>query len=102
MEGMLRPAGGGIHVVSTGVEELLALQETIYGVSGRAAVENAWQKALQSKQAKVCLLGVPSDTGAGLRKGANHGPNAIRTHLMLKQSKGYQRPDVTDLGLFKH
>ncbi len=98
LEGMLRPAGGGIHVVSTGVEELLNLQQQIYGVVGKTAVIDAWQKALASDCGRVCVLGVPSDTGAGFRKGANHGPNGVRTQLLNRGKSGYHSEASIDLG----
>lgn len=98
LEGMLRPAGGGIHVVSTGVEELLALQQRIYGVVGKTAVIEAWQEALSSSGGQVCVLGVPSDTGAGFRKGANHGPNGVRTKLLSRVDSLYHSEASVDLG----
>ena len=98
LDGMLRPAGGGIHVVSTGVEELLRLQEAIYGVVGQTAVNDAWRAALASDGGRVCLLGVPSDTGAGFRKGANHGPNGVRTQLLNRDTSSYHSEVAIDLG----
>jgi len=37
---------------------------------------------LSSPWARIVLLGVPSDVGAGFRRGANLGPQAIRTRLL--------------------
>ncbi|MGB0646674.1 MAG: arginase family protein [Bradymonadia bacterium] len=98
IDGMLRPAGAGIHVVSTGVEELLELQERIYGVQGRDAVLAAWQNALGRAGNRISVLGVPSDTGAGFRKGANHGPNGVRSTLLSRQESAYHNDAVVDLG----
>lgn len=85
-------------MVSTGVEELLDLQQRIYGVVGKAAVIQAWQKTLSSDAGRVCLLGVPSDTGAGFRKGANHGPNGVRTQLLRRVDSRYHDEASIDLG----
>ncbi len=80
---MLRPAAGGLYVVSTGRAEQLAIQEQLYGVHGEAAVRTSWQATLDRiATARVAVLGVPSDVGAGYRRGANLGPQGIRGALL--------------------
>jgi arginase family enzyme len=80
---LLRPAGGGIHLVSTGKAEQLALQRRLYGASDEAAVERRWLDDLaRAASARAVLLGIPSDVGAGFRRGANLGPSAIRARLL--------------------
>lgn len=82
---LLRPAGGGIHLVSTGLAEQLALQESLYGVPGEAAVRAAWRADLaRLGSARVFLLGIPSDVGAGFQRGASLGPSAIRARLLAE------------------
>lgn len=79
---ILRPAAGGVYVVSTGVAEQAALQRRIYGVpegGDLAAIDRAWRGALDRlAQARLIVLGVPSDTGAGFTRGANRAPAALR------------------------
>ncbi len=80
---LLRPAGGGIPLVSTGLAEQQALQRRLYGVGTGAEVEARWRDDLaRATSARAVLLGVPSDTGAGFRRGANLGPSAIRARLL--------------------
>lgn len=80
---LLRPAGGGLHLVSTGKAAQEELQKRIYGASTAEGVDLRWREALASiPTAKVITLGVPSDVGAGFRRGANLGPQAIRTRLL--------------------
>ena len=98
LNGMLRPAGGGIHVVSTGVEALRRLQQEVYGVESDEDIHRAWEAAMSDPAQRVCILGVPSDVGAGFRKGANHGPNAIRQRLIGMSSSKYHSSEVIDLG----
>ena len=82
---LLRPAGGGLYVVSTGRAEQLALQKALYGASDEAGVVARWREALgRIAQADVLLLGVPSDVGAGFVRGASLGPQAIRTTLLAR------------------
>ena len=76
---LLRPAGGGVYVVSTGTEEQRAVQERLYGVSGEEAVRERFHAQLDRlAEARVVVLGVPSDVGAGYLRGANVAPQAIR------------------------
>ncbi len=83
LELLLRPAAGGLYVVSTGREEQLAVQERIYGGSGENEVVSRWREALhRASSARAFLVGVPSDVGAGLLRGSNLGPQAIRARLV--------------------
>jgi agmatinase len=80
---LLRPAGGGIHTVSTGAEERRRLQQRIYGAANDADVTLRWREALaRVAGARVALLAVPSDAGAGLMRGAAFGPGALRSALI--------------------
>lgn len=94
---ILRPAGGGVYVVSTGLAEQLALQRKVYGAASDAEVEQRWRETLAGlPTARAVILGVPSDVGAGFTRGANRAPAALRAWLM-------DRPDhaiwsATDIG----
>jgi agmatinase len=80
---LLRPAGAGLHTVSTGKAAQLALQRALYGVASEGEVEAAWQRSLAAiARARVVLLGIPSDAGAGLVRGASYGPQALRSALL--------------------
>ena len=76
---LLRPAGGGLYLVSTGRAEQLALQRRVYRVDNDDDVQAAFERNLELiVDARVLVLGIPSDTGAGFRRGANLGPQALR------------------------
>ncbi|HSD18508.1 MAG TPA: arginase family protein [Anaeromyxobacter sp.] len=80
---MLRPAGGGVHVVSTGKAEQLALQRRLYGAADEETVRARWREDLAGiAGARAVLVGIPSDTGGGIQRGANLGPGAIRARLL--------------------
>jgi len=80
---LLRPAGGGIHTVSTGRVEQRALQQRLYGAADEVTVQGRWREALaRLTNARVAILAVPSDTGAGLVRGAAFGPGALRSALL--------------------
>ncbi len=79
---LLRPAGGGLYVVSSGKAEQLALQKRLYQARDEAEVAQKFRESLaQVRSAKAILLGVPSDVGAGYLRGANMGPAEIREVL---------------------
>ena len=83
LELLLRPAAGGIHLVSTGRAAQLALQQRLYGVDSEAAVRARWSAAIaRLPEARGVILGIPSDVGAGFRRGANLGPQVIRETLL--------------------
>jgi agmatinase len=80
---LLRPAAGGLYLVSTGREEQLALQRTLYGATTDAEVDERWRAALaRIATARAVVLGIPSDVGAGFLRGANQGPQAIRSAML--------------------
>ena len=99
LEAMLAPAGGGVHVVSTGLAETLALQRRIYGAASDDEVLPAWHAALRRvSKARVAVLGVPSDTGAGFTRGANRAPAMLRQVLLDESTHPIHDSAVVDLG----
>ena len=98
LEGLLRPAGGGIHTITTGKLEQEGLQCAIYGVSKASEIVAAWRRALSRiESAAVVVLGVPSDVGAGFRRGASFGPQRMRSALLAADGP-YRDPRVVDAG----
>jgi arginase family enzyme len=99
---LLRPAGGGVHLVSTGKAEQLALQRRLYGAEDDDAVRARWREELaRAAGARAVLLGIPSDAGGGFQRGANLGPSAIRARL-LEEDPGWptraRAAGLVDLG----
>src|SRR5580692_420229 len=79
----LRPAAGGIHTVSSGRAARESLQRALYGAADEAEIQAKWRAALASiGMARVAILGIPSDCGAGLTRGAAFGPEAVRAALL--------------------
>jgi agmatinase len=99
---MLRPAGGGQFTVSTGRAEQLALQKQIYGAADEAHVAALWRGNLQALDgAEMAVLGIPSDTGAGLVRGAAYGPRALRTAWLARDEgfgRGLRTGQIVDVG----
>ncbi len=106
---MLRPAGGGLHTVSTGRGAQLDFQRAYYQAVDREQVETGWSTALASvASAKVAILGVPSDSGAGLVRGAAFGPQALRAAVLAAEPGFCARAahdgvvDVGDVAVIPH
>lgn len=101
---ILRPAGGGVYVVSTGLAEQRALQRRIYRAETDDAIDAAWRRALRCVDGnspgrpRVVVLGVPSDTGAGFTRGANRAPATLRAHLLDRREHAIWADDVIDAG----
>jgi agmatinase len=80
---LLRPAGGGVYLVSTGKAEQLELQNRLYGAAGEEEVRRRWREDLaRIPSARAVVIGIPSDVGAGFRRGANLAPAEIRARLL--------------------
>jgi agmatinase len=83
---LLRPAAGGLYVVSTGRAEQLAVQRRLYGAESEQEIRSRFREALERiPGARAVLLGIPSDVGAGFLRGSNMGPQAIRMALLEAQ-----------------
>ncbi|HEX9291448.1 MAG TPA: arginase family protein [Anaeromyxobacteraceae bacterium] len=99
---LLRPAAGGLYVVSTGREEQLLVQRRIYGGASENDVAARWREALaRAPGARAFLIGIPSDVGAGFLRGANMGPQAIRSRLVEEDPGFFSRAaarGVVDVG----
>ena len=99
---LLRPAGGGIHLVSTGKAEQASLVRRLAGAATDAEVELRWRHELgRAATARAVLLGIPCDVGAGFRRGANLAPAAIRAELLDRDPSWFERAraaGLVDLG----
>jgi agmatinase len=98
----LRPAGGGIFTVSSGRARQDELQRRLYRTGDAAEIQARWRASLDAVgQAKVAILGIPSDCGAGLVRGAAFGPEGVRRALLAlcpDFSERAARAGIVDVG----
>jgi agmatinase len=82
---MLCPPGAGVFTVNTAKEKKEALYEKLYQTSNTQDVEEVFKEQLEAVKIldanKVALLGVCSDAGGGILRGANWGPLYIREKI---------------------
>ena len=77
--------------MSTGRAAREALQQALYGARDEAEVQAKWRAALAAvATARVAILGIPSDCGAGLVRGAASDLRRVRAAL-LGQAPGFRR-----------
>tara|TARA_R110000868_G_scaffold226115_6_gene478622 strand:- start:2628 stop:3731 length:1104 start_codon:yes stop_codon:yes gene_type:complete len=91
----LRPPGEGVFTVSNAKDRKDQLHKSLYG--SISDVSDAWlstlAKNLDPNKSQVAALGICSDTGGGIQRGANWGPLFLR-QTMIEQQKW----ELLDLG----
>jgi agmatinase len=99
---LLRPAGGGVHLVSSGRDVQAAAQRRLHRAATDDEVRARFLERLSRiGTARAVLLGVPSDVGAGHLRGANQGPLALRTRVLEEDPEWLARAEqagLVDLG----
>jgi len=74
-----------------------SVARALYGTDDSKAVASAWEDTLQRvRRVESVVVGVPSDSGAGILRGANLGPIGVREAFLAKYRE-YPRGTV-DLG----
>lgn len=111
---LMRPPGQGIASFSVAMGDALTLQRTIYQHCFDEVLPSVtdfapyWQQTWEHlAEAKTVIIGVPSDTGAGIRRGAAYGPLGIRHALLRKTEyldwlRGGQLIDLGDIYINPH
>lgn len=90
---LLTLPGNGVHTVHTARERKERLREKIYGTADLSRAQKLWEKTIDALSPdKPFILGIPSDNGGGIQRGANWGPLAIRGEILD------ERNSFTDLG----
>lgn len=101
IEDVLCPPGNGVFTVNTGKERKQVLHEALYGTTDD--VENQWKQQLEQlpSAGKAVILGVCSDCGGGILRGANWGPLYLRSSL-LELHKDVKAFDMGDVRVIPH
>jgi agmatinase len=97
---LLTLPGNGVYTVHTGQEKKQKLFKEYFGTTDIKKAEIKWTKSLDSLNPKIpWVIGIPSDNGGGIQRGANWGPLMIRQEL-LDESNSYQ--DLGDVRVIPH
>jgi agmatinase len=94
LEDCLCPPGNGVFTVNTGKERKTQLHQALFGTTEN--VDALWKEKLNDlpSSGKVTMLGICSDCGGGILRGANWGPLFLRNALLDL----YPDLDVYDMG----
>ncbi len=89
---ILRPPGFGLLTVHTGA----SAAETFFAKYFRAGQHKKWGQVLESswrgrRGPEPWILGIPSDSGGGICRGAAHGPLALRREMYARDRSWAQR-----------
>lgn len=97
----LCPPGNGVFTVNTAKERKEQLHQSLYGQTND--IENLWADSLDKLAAgsKAVMLGVASDCGGGILRGANWGPLFVRSTL-LKNHPELSHFDLGDVRVIPH
>ncbi|MCW8832690.1 MAG: arginase family protein [Colwellia sp.] len=90
----LCPPGNGVFTVNTAKERKEQLHRTMFGQA--TEVENLWKNSLEQlpEASNAVILGIASDCGGGILRGANWGPLFLRSTLL----ESYPELNTFDLG----
>jgi agmatinase len=90
---LLTLPGNGVFTVNTAKEKKEKLMVAYYGTKNIEKAKIKWLKTFEKLSVdKPWVIGIPSDTGGGIQRGANWGPLSLRQEILDA------RKDFIDLG----
>jgi len=97
----LCPPGNGVFTVNTAKERKEHLHQALFGQTQN--IEQLWSSPLDNlpTASSAVILGIASDCGGGILRGANWGPLFVRSTL-LEQHKGLNAFDLGDVRVIPH
>ncbi|MFD2165954.1 arginase family protein [Thalassotalea euphylliae] len=97
----LCPPGNGVFTVNTAKERKEQLHKAMYGFT--TDIVDIWQQKLKqyNGEQKAVMLGIASDCGGGILRGANWGPLFLRSTL-LNQYPNLNYFDLGDVRVIPH
>lgn len=95
--------GMGVYTVHTAKEYREKLFEILYQSNNLAQIQQQWENSLSSIHLKkVQVLGVASDCGGGIQRGANWGPLFLREQLYQNAEVFNKVQDLGDIKVIPH
>ncbi len=92
---LLTLPGNGVFTVHTGKEKKARLLKAYYGTEDQEMAKVAWKKTISSLRPDCpWVIGIPSDNGGGIQRGANWGPLALRQEILSEKKSFIDLGDV--------
>ncbi len=100
----LCPPGNGVYTVHTAKGLKDEYHKKLYNTIDPKQVKNSWKESIQSLDSSTspAILGITSDIGGGIQRGANWGPLFIRNVLNIDPSKVLDLGDTKTIPHFLH
>jgi len=102
LEKLLCPPGEGVYTVHTAADKRKGVQEKLYPNAGN--IRQAWKDSLVGIPLDLAplLIGVASDCGGGILRGANWGPLFLRQKLLENTHGETPFTDLGDIRVIPH
>ncbi len=101
----MTPPGEGVFTVHTASDKRQSLQKKMYGPDAVAhkRVRAIWEESLEKTLplSNCVILGIPSDCGGGIQRGANWGPLYLRESL-INSRENLKAYDIGDVRVVPH
>lgn len=92
---LLTLPGSGVFTVNTGKEKKEKLMLAYYGTKDIEKARSKWLKSFEKMNAdKPWVIGIPSDNGGGIQRGANWGPLVLRQEILSAKDSFIDLGDV--------
>ncbi len=92
--------GNGVYTVHTARDKKERLYQSLYKQTEN--IESIWKKQIESLPTfSTCILGLPSDNGGGIQRGANWGPLFLRDTLLQSRDE-LKAFDLGDVRVIPH
>lgn len=101
----LCPPGFGVFTVQTAKERKNRLTSRLFGSTSKETIEAQWKLLIDNIKcnSRPLLLGIPSDCGGGIQRGANWGPLFLRDTLLENHEAIYLSIlDIGDVRVIPH
>jgi agmatinase len=92
---LLTLPGSGVFTVNTGKEKKERLTMAYYGTKDPEKARKKWLTSFAALSPEIpWVLGIPSDNGGGIQRGANWGPLVLRQELLAEKERFFDLGDV--------
>ena len=97
------PAGNGVYTVHTASEHKNKIQNFLYGSNNPDIIWENWAQSIEhfANNPSPALIGIASDCGGGILRGANWGPLFIRQNLYQDENHSILF-DLGDIRVIPH
>lgn len=103
---LLSAPGNGVYTIHTAKDKKEAVQSKLFQKALPEQVDQLWKSSLEKfwndLDLNKALLGVCSDNGGGILRGANWGPLFIRNQLLKDSSYTEHIHDIGDIRVIPH